>query len=93
MNVFDAEGGSWAKPSTACCAATNALVTLMTTSRLNASSGRLNGSCGGVSVEALTVDNSFSRGFFRRGEGLGGFFQVPWSHRCRPRRSGCQTSS
>ena len=58
MNVFDAEGGSCAKPSTACCAATNALVTLMATSRLSASRGRLNGSWGGVSVEALTVNKS-----------------------------------
>ena len=56
MNVFEAEAGSCAKPETACCAATKALVMLIVTARLRAASGRAKGSSGGVNVEALTVD-------------------------------------
>jgi hypothetical protein len=56
MNVLDAEAGSCAKPRAACCAATKALVTLIVISRLKAANGRANGSSGGVSVDALTVN-------------------------------------
>ena len=56
MNVLEAEAGSCAKPEAACCAATKALVMLIVTSRLNAASGRANGSLAGVSVEALTAN-------------------------------------
>lgn len=54
MNVFDAESESCEKPMVACCAAINALVTLMAVSRLKAINGRENGSLAGVRVEALT---------------------------------------
>jgi hypothetical protein len=56
MNDLDAEAGSSAKPMAACCAAIKALIILMFTSRLKASSERANGSLGGESVEALTVN-------------------------------------
>jgi hypothetical protein len=54
MNVLDAESESCEKPRAACCAAINALVTLMAVSRLKAANGRANGSLAGVRVEVLT---------------------------------------
>ncbi len=53
MNVFAAEAGSWAKPVTACCAATKALTVLMLQSLLKSASWSERGSLGGLGVTAL----------------------------------------
>ena len=50
-NDFAAPAGSSAKPSTACCAATKALVVLTVMSRSNAANGIANGSSGGDGVQ------------------------------------------
>ena len=53
MNVLDAESGSCAKPSAACCAATKALVVVMVVPLVKSASGSESGSSGGVAVKEL----------------------------------------
>ena len=55
MNVLDADSGSWAKPITACCAATKGLVVLMLRSWAKFVRGSERGSFGGLGVTALAV--------------------------------------
>lgn len=55
MKVRAADAGSWAKPETACCAATKALYTLMVVSRLKSASERAKGSSAGVKFAALAA--------------------------------------
>jgi hypothetical protein len=61
-NVLAASEGSSAKPSTACCAATKALVVLMFMSRLKPANEMANGSSGGdgVNEEAANFQQEFS---------------------------------
>lgn len=54
MSVLEAEAGSCANPTTACCAETKALVILILTFRMEAVSARANEFQGGVIVETLT---------------------------------------
>jgi len=55
-NDLAASAGSSAKPRAACCAATKALVVLMTRSRLKAASEIANGSLGGEGVQAAAAN-------------------------------------
>lgn len=54
MNVLEADSGSWENETTACCAATKALVVFMVRSRLNLSSGIVKGS----SVSQIAVEEA-----------------------------------
>ena len=54
-NDFAAWEGRSAKPRTACCAATKALVVLMVMSRLKAANGMAKGSLGGEGVQAAAT--------------------------------------
>ena len=55
-NDLAAWAGSFAKPRTACCAATKALVVLIFISRLKAANGIANGSLGGEGVKEAAAN-------------------------------------